>query len=460
MLQSHLISPTDFFAAVLEKPVTQEMFTSDAISSDIIIDKYQDILQNGYQEKASDIKELRFLLDDIFDQDNAVYPSYEFSVMTISSHWMIRNKVPSEMGIGDFLFDILSKKINGKRSPIIELLQKALDDDTDDITKLVKPIIAFPSEKEKRNVGDIIYKDDLEIAWDSVKQSIRTGFDRLALNIQNIGETKNSLTVLKRVVNFSIFATFLYLTHGNFAAHNGKKPPIVIDAGADLESIKKASEQTYTIAKKSVEDYFANNIRKWLKPVIPADTIQECKKWIDSMIFSTADREYNIKPALISYFESFCEEDISPIVALSRALQIVLYTFEYKNNSPSDFCRVLGVRSGLIGPKGNRAKTKRYLLNSFTLETITLSALSTDEINEGLELKDLGERLFDAYNILIGADSEREYGVLEDYNIAQATPGDLRGDLSVNAQKIANTYISLGLGKRYADGVTLIGWRL
>ena len=52
------------------------------------------------------------------------------------------------------------------------------------------------------------------------------------------------------------------------------------------------------------------------------------------------------------------------------------------------------------------------------------------------------------------------YGVLEDYNIAQATPGDLRGDLSVNAQKIANTYISLGLGKRYADGVTLIGWRL
>ena len=178
------------------------------------------------------------------------------------------------------------------------------------------------------------------------------------------------------------------------------------------------------------------------------------------MIFSTADREYNIKPALISYFESFCEKDVSPIVALSRALQIVLYTFEYKNNSPSDFCRVLGVRSGLIGPKGNRAKTKRYLLNSFTLETITLSALSTDEINEGLELKDLGERLFDAYNILIGADSEREYGVLEDYNIAQATPGDLRGDLSVNAQKIANTYISLGLGKRYADGVTLIGWRL
>ena len=364
------------------------------------------------------------------------------------------------MGIGDFLFDILSKKLDGKRSPIIELLQKALDNDTDDITKLVKPIIAFPSEKEKRNVGDIVYKEDTEIAWDPVKQSIREGFDRLALNIQDIGEVKNSLTVLKRIVNYSIFATFLYLTNGNYAVHNGKKPPIVIDAGADLESIKKASEQTYTIAKKSVEDYFANAIKKWLEPVISANTIEECIQWIDSMIFSTVDRENNIKPALISYFESFCEEESSPMAALSRALQIVLYTFEYKNNSPSDFCRVLGVRSGLIGPKGNRAKTKRYLVNSFTLETITLSALSTDELKDGLELKDLGVRLFDAYNILIGADSEREYGILEEYNIAQATPGDLRGDLSVNAQKLADTYISLGFGKKYADGVTLIGWRL
>ena len=432
----------------------------DAVSSIDIIDKYQDILQNGYQEKASDIKEFRFLLDDIFDQDNAVYPSYEFSVMTISSHWMIKNKVAPEVGIGNFLFDILSKKLNGKRSPIINLLQQSLENDTDDITKLIKPIIAFPSDKEKRNVGDVVYKEDEEIAWDEVKQAIRSGFDKLALNIVEIGEEKNSLTVLRRIVNFSIFATFLYLTNGNYAVHNGKTPPIVLDAGADLESIKKASEQTYTIAKKSVEDYFANAIRKWLKPVISADTIEECNSWIDSMIFSSTDRENTIKPALVSYFESFCSESPSPLAALSRALQIVLYTFEYKNNSPSDFCRVLGVRSGLIGPKGNRAKTKRYLVNSFTLETITLSALSTEELTEGLELKDLGERLFDAYNILIGADAEREYTVLEDYNIAQSTPGDLRGDLSVNAQKLANTYISLGLGKKYADGVTLIGWRL
>lgn len=147
-------------------------------------------------------------------------------------------------------------------------------------------------------------------------------------------------------------------------------------------------------------------------------------------------------------------------MALSRALQIVLYTCEYKSSSPSDFCRVLGIRSGLIGPKGNRAKVKRYLINSFTLETITLSALSPEELREGIELKELSGKLIQKYNIVIGADSEFEYGLLEQYNIAQSTPGDLRGDLSINAQKLADTYISLGIGKKYADGVTLIGWRL
>lgn len=246
----------------------------------------------------------------------------------------------------------------------------------------------------------------------------------------------------------------------NAAAYGGSNPPILLDAGADLESIKKASEQAYTLAKKTVEDFFINSIDVTLKEEIPSDTAEDCQRWIDSMVFSSVNREESIRKAVKSYYDSFIGEDGSPRLALSRALQIALYTFEYKNNSPSAFCRVLGVRCGLIGPRGNRANIKRYLINSFTLETVTLSALSKDDLEDGIELKELSEKLVSAYNILIGSDAETEYSILETYNIAQSTPGDLRGDLSINSQAIANTYISLGMGKRYADGVTLIGWRL
>lgn len=432
----------------------------DAVSSENIIAAYYEILERGQLEKVSNIKDLRFLLNEIFNQDNTTYPAYDFSVTTISSHWMVKKRVSAEGNIGDFLFDILAKEIAGQRSPAIELMRNALANDTDDMTKLVKPIIAFPSEKEKREVSGVEYPVDSEIKWDSCKAAIRNGFDQLSRNLILIEENKNSLLVLRRMINYAVFATLLYLVRGNSAVFGGNQAPIVIDAGGDIDSIKKASEQSFTAAKKSVEDYYVNAIYQVIDQEILHDTEEECKKWIKEMVFASSDKEESAKSAITSYFASFCAEGDVPKLALAKALQIALYTFEYKNNSPSDFCRVLGVRAGLVGPKGNRAKIKRYLVNSFTLETITLSAISEDDLRDGIELKDLSNKLVHDYCILIGADSDAEYSILETANIAQSTPGDLRGDLSLNAQQLANTYISLGLGKRYADGVTLIGWRL
>ena len=50
--------------------------------------------------------------------------------------------------------------------------------------------------------------------------------------------------------------------------------------------------------------------------------------------------------------------------------------------------------------------------------------------------------------------------MLEKAKIAQDAPEDLRGELSRNALSIADMLITIGLAKRYADGVTIIGWGL
>lgn len=431
-----------------------------AVSSEDIITEFQSILDKGYREKPENIKTLRFLLGEIFNQDNTAYGSYDFSVMTQSSHWMIKGRVSAEGNIGKFLFDILAKEINGQRSPAIEELRRALENDTDDITRLVKPIIAYPSDSSKRSVFGVEYPIDEYIRWDSCKETIRRGFDHLAENLRFIGESKNSLRVLQRYVNFSVFATLLYLSHANAAVYGADRPPFVIDSGCELDSIRKASEQSFTSAKKAVEDYYVNTIQDILSTEEQVENNEAaCRRWIDEMTISSK-RTDNIREAVASYFDGFLAEKDTPLFALAKALQIALYTFEYKNNSPSDFCRVLGVRCGLVGPKGNRAVNKRFLTNSFTLETIVLSVLSKDELEQGIELKELSDHMIDTYNMLIGADAEREYAILEKANIAQSTPGDLRGDFSENADYLARTLISLGLGKNYADGVTLIGWRL
>ena len=138
---------------------------------------------------------------------------------------------------------------------------------------------------------------------------------------------------------------------------------------------------------------------------------------------------------------------------------MALYTFKYVNNSPSDFCRVLSVRFGLAGPKSEAIKIKRYNVDSFTLETLSLSVLSEDDIRIGINYKEFGKKLTATYNILLGCEIEEEMSILQHFNISQNTPGDLRGDLVLNAKAVADTLISLGHAKRYADGVTVINWR-
>lgn len=75
----------------------------DAIPSEKIVSDYACILEKGEQEKPANIKQLRYFLGEIFNQDNTLYPQYDFSVMDISSHWMIKGRLNSEARIGDFI---------------------------------------------------------------------------------------------------------------------------------------------------------------------------------------------------------------------------------------------------------------------------------------------------------------------------------------------------------------------
>ena len=63
-------------------------------------------------------------------------------------------------------------------------------------------------------------------------------------------------------------------------------------------------------------------------------------------------------------------------------------------------------------------------------------------------------------HIVIGTDTDIDYALMDHYGIAGATPENLRGELSENAKAIADMLISMGLAKRYADGVTLVGWEV
>ena len=428
------------------------------LSSAEIRDMYQNILVQGTNESVDDIKAARFILEQIFNPDSTVYPGHQNSVLNIPSRWLVRSSLPSEARIGDFIFEILSCPIDGKASPAIDLISNALKDDDDDISRLIKPILTC-SYKER--ILDIEVKAE-SISLNKSKLAIRNGFDNLAINMRYTGQATNSLLVLKRMANYAVFASYYYLVDVNNAEYHEDRIPLLLDSFSDLDAIERASELCYISCKKSVEAYIVNLLEAIIlkeRLVTDITSANACIAFINSIPLKAANENKNAREALVQYFETFYAGGDTPLRALSRALQFAIYTFTYPNNTPSDFCRVLGTRAGLVGPGGG-AKFKRLLINRFLLETIVLSAINLKIMPEGIELRELGELLRSQYYILIGTDTDKDYALLDQAKIAQDAPEDLRGELASNARSIADMLITMGLAKRYADGVTIIGWGL
>lgn len=438
--------------------ISERRTDGKAITSEDLKEKYVDILEYGADENSDNIKEVRFLLEKVFNPDATVYPSYANSVLNISSHWLIKDRIDSEARIGDFIYNILAVPKDGQVSRVIELTQRALKNDKDDITRLIKPILGAKVIQEERQTKT--EKDFVEIDMNFSKGVIRDGYDAIAENMIFMEQANNSLLFLKRIINYATFATVFYLIDVNHAMYNAVRVPLLLDSGIGLSAIEAASEECYKSGKKEVENFYINCIKERLSSeIVNHNSEEECMSYIEKSPFDETNEKKDERGLVKRYFSAYVQSGDLPIDALAKALQRALYTFTYSNNTPSDFCRVCGGRSGLVGPKGNAA-TKRLLIDRFLLETIALSVVSPQELENGMEFKEFGKRLREKYNIIIGTDVELEYELLENANIAQLVPGDLRGELANNAKGIADMLNSMNLAKRYADGVTIIGWRL
>lgn len=437
---------------------------SKAKPSQSIVTEYADTLYSSGSDITEEIKELRFFLEKLYNPDSTVYPSYRNSVLNIPSKWFIRSYVPAEAGIGEFLFNILNTPIDGKISSAIATIEQALMDDDDDLTRTVKPIIIRRPEEERivrsERDSEIIPINETEII-------IRAGFDRLAENCNAYSKTQgsNSLLVLRRMISYAMFAAFFYLEDINRAKYGGPSIPLLLDADGERGAIERASEACFIACKKAVEAYTVSFIYEWLKDSnLITDIFSEsaCEEYISRITLKDYKKESgdDLRKIILQHISSGCKAGEDPLLATAKALQFAIYTYTFPNTTPSDFCNVLGVKAGFVGPSGNAAKYKRLLINSFLLETLVLSAVDTASLNNGIELRELGDALRSSYNILIGTDTDIDFGILDAYGIADVTPENLRGELANNARDIADMLISMGLAKRYADGVTIIGWGL
>lgn len=414
---------------------------------------------NAFDEDGFDddeINTLRFYLNIIFNADNAAYPSANHTVLTISSKTQVRGGVALEAGLHNFLYRLLITEVNGSSSSCIKLIKDLLENEDDDFSRIAAPLTKFANKKSHEHAA---FTDLPDLS--GVEFRLRASFDMLAKNEKDSG---NKLLTLERLILFGCFAIINHLSSKILDLSNEysatDRVPMLLDADGELNSVKYASEETLAAAKLHIESFFEKGLEKILLDE-KYDTftheqmlerINDLRLEESSRRTSNREEEEEKRKSYRALYLGYYEQLKDPFQAFIKASRFKLFADEY-DTDPSSFITSFGGRIALLAPRAQGGKRKRYSPDPLILEILILTIL---EPGRNVTLSELGDELWDRYGIIFGANPETDLEKLTACRVTQNTPGDLAGDLAKNAEKIADIYISMGYGKRYADGVTVI----
>jgi len=412
--------------------------------------KYSDLIDEDTND--DELNKLRYFLELIFNADNAGYPNVNFSTLTIASKTQVTSKVQNEYKIPQFIYNILATRINGEESSCINLIQKYLNNDSDELSRIAYPLTNNNYVKKNK-----LHIDEANEILSGVELRIREAFDRLALN--QIKTNTNKLLSLERIVLFTCFSVILHLSSRiidiSSKYNDEDRIPMLFDGDGSLDPIKYASQECLKLSKLVIEEYFEKTLEEILKGEGYNEfTHEEMLERIEVMPIADSGRKRKKTPeaekrrAYKDLYLSFYEQSSDPFDAIIKATVFKLFSDEYSTD-PSSFISSFGAKIGLVFGRGRR----RFLVQPTILETILLTIIEKDK---PMNLNEFGKKLWQQYGIIIGANPELDYQHLFKWKISQSTPGDLAGCLSKNAKIIADKYIAMGYAKRYADGVTIL----
>lgn len=453
-----LISKENYSVEALNDWIIRWKQGNEINSASEIRKKYQQAFDES-SFNDDEINRLRHFLNIIFNADNAAFPSANNTVLTISSRTHVRSPVQLEANIHSFLFNLLSLEIDGKSSPCLDLIKESLDNENDDLSRIAAPLTNYA---QKNSIFLPSYGCSYKLK--GVEARLRKSFDILAENERITG---NKLLTLERVIIFGCFAVINHLSSRvldlseKFAP--SERVPMVLDADGSLGAVRFASEESLLIARLMTEEFFEKGLEQVLRlEQYDSFTHEEILDRIDLLRMEESSKkttnrqdEDDKRKSYKALYMGFYEQSKDPFESFIKATRFKLFADEYTTD-PTRFITSLGGRIALLTPRAQGGGRKRYSPDPLILEILLFTILRS---GERLTLSEFGHELWERYGIIIGANPETDFEILARWKVSQITPGDLAGELARNAEKIADDLISMGYGKRFADGVTIIHLR-
>ncbi|MHB0668617.1 hypothetical protein [Roseomonas mucosa] len=387
------------------------------------------------------------LLRTILASDGAAFGSSPDQSSFSSPTALTVTSDPSDDHAGDFVHRLWSDAGGAERLTLLDLVKEASATDrnlsiVDDLTAVLAPLSDDVKPWKKR---EWVYEDLTPGRPSQVAASLRAAAKDLGTYERHA--RPNPIATLQRIVTLASMSIFFHAASRAAEWTGSPRRLLLLDAsGSKSGSVAAASETLVTRLMEDSRAYMASVLADLLARVQPG--------WADDPVAAIAElasthggkkNTYNAK-LLADIMEEITEVGGSMGIDLPK--ELVERIDGSSGRSLDGFLRLFGVRCGLLYPQQSNPN-KRLVPADRTLEVLTVSTFNAT--GRQLEYRDFLDALYERWGIVAGG--RPEDGAL----LAAMGPEVDSVSLALNSERFLSRLESLGLARRLADSVAVVG---
>lgn len=353
----------------------------------------------------------------------------------------------SDDGAGAFVHHLWSGINEGERLKVLDLLNEltAPGKDTsqlDDLSALLAPLV----EGTKKKAPSASRGEDISTSFSNVESELRAAAEALAS--YELKLKPNPIASLQRIILLAALSIFSHASTRPNERYGTTRRLLLLDATGDRYSnVADASTRCVAQLIADARFYVANVLCDLLRTIDP-NWHQNPTGTINRLLETNGHAPVDPKNKLIEKLQEIVTDSDPEDVESELSEEIVRAVEGSSGRGLDGYLRLLGVRSGLLYPQ-QKNPNKRLVPTDRTLEVLVASSIDVNA--PPLEYRDFLEVLLTRWGIVVG-------GLPTDGSLlAQIGAHVPSRELSENSDRFLTRLESIGLARRLADSVAVVG---
>lgn len=269
--------------------------------------------------------------------------------------------------------------------------------------------------------------------------------DLLIRCLELLASDCDSLLALQVLANATTWVGLLAYSQVPSLTLNGALSPILLQCSSpgDLHSLRDSSSQALIAAHLRFEDWLASGLRDRIREDFPAGSIAEAQvaHFLETTTpYSLSGGSKTVKSYMGSAYSGYRASEDAETAAANTLRDLLVTGMGNKHRS---WCHAVGRHCGFIGPR--RGRVPRVRAEISLLPTLVLAGMPRER-TESMLMSDWLDELGARFGIAVGpSDLARSLN-----------PRATEEDLEQNQTELSRLLVSIGLARRYSDGVTEI----